>query len=264
MSKLTTKIARALPSNILKYIEPIYYKLDIVQSSIMWRVWGKKCSIYETPIIINNYNRLSYLKRLIESLTKRGYNNIIILDNQSTYPPLLQFYETTQYEVVHLKKNYGYRALWESGIYNKYKRGYYVYTDVDMELTEDCPDDFLLTFQKMLEKYNDCFKVGCALKIDDLPSCYDKKEEVIKHESQFWEKMLEKDVYDATIDTTFALYRPFTGTSGNFSRFNIRMGGKFQIRHLPWYIDTAHPTDEDLFYTNSLKKPTHWSILNKK
>lgn len=45
----------------------------------------------EVPIIINNFNRLTTLRLLIEALNKRGYDNIYIIDNASTYPPLRKF-----------------------------------------------------------------------------------------------------------------------------------------------------------------------------
>ena len=57
----------------------------------------------EIPIIINNFNRLSTLKELLTSLEQRGYNNIHILDNASTYPPLLAYYKTCPYEVIFLR-----------------------------------------------------------------------------------------------------------------------------------------------------------------
>ena len=36
---------------------------------------------FNIPIIINNYNRFTTLKKLVEDLQKRGYKKIIILDN---------------------------------------------------------------------------------------------------------------------------------------------------------------------------------------
>ena len=48
---------------------------------------SKISSAREIPIIINSFNRLTTLKRLISSLEQRGYTNIYILDNCSTYPP---------------------------------------------------------------------------------------------------------------------------------------------------------------------------------
>ena len=45
------------------------------------------------PIIINNYNRYSAFIKLVDWLSSAGFVNIIVLDNQSTYPPLLEYYK---------------------------------------------------------------------------------------------------------------------------------------------------------------------------
>ena len=66
------------------------------------------------PIIINNYNRLTSLKILISSLEKMGYKNLFIIDNASTYPPLLEYYNTCPYKVFRLNNNVGYLALWKT------------------------------------------------------------------------------------------------------------------------------------------------------
>ena len=68
----------------------------------------------EIPIIINNFNRLSSLLRLIDALTSCGYTRIYILDNASTYPPLLSYYESCPFEVIRLGRNLGFKALWKS------------------------------------------------------------------------------------------------------------------------------------------------------
>ena len=43
------------------------------------------------PILINSFNRLSCLRRLIMWLTRAGYRRIYVIDNDSSYPPLLAF-----------------------------------------------------------------------------------------------------------------------------------------------------------------------------
>ena len=69
---------------------------------------SNKKSIFDTPIIINNYNRLEYLKDLIAWLESAGMKKIYIIDNLSTYPPLLEFYKKIKYTVFKLDKNYVY------------------------------------------------------------------------------------------------------------------------------------------------------------
>lgn len=48
---------------------------------------------FSIPIIIVNYNQLVNLKNLVDSLIKRGFYNIVILDNNSSYPELLDYYK---------------------------------------------------------------------------------------------------------------------------------------------------------------------------
>lgn len=257
-------IISILPKPLLRFIEPQYYKFQLFYSRLRWSLSKKELDPYSIPIVINNYNRLEYLKRLISSLNKRGYMNIIILDNNSTYPPLLEYYDTVEnIRIIHLEHNYGYRAIWESGIVKKFWNTFYVYTDSDMEIDDNCPNNFLEYFLEVLDKYPQCHKVGFGLKIDDLPDYFHNKNNVIEHEKQFWDRLVGEGLYHAPIDTTFALYRPYTGTSTNSKKFNIRTGAPYLIRHLPWYIDSTDLSEEELFYTKSLQKPTHWSIQNK-
>lgn len=256
-------ILRNIPSKKLALIEPIYYNYQLIRSKLKWKIIGKELAPKDIPIIINNYNRLDYLKKLIESLQSRGYNNLHIIDNNSTYPPLLEFYKNIDVNVIYLGKNWGFRAIWESGVVKQFWNSYYVYTDPDLELPQNCPDDFMDYFLKILNRYPKCFKVGFGLKIDDLPNCFKNKEQVITHERKFWANEIEKGLYYAPIDTTFALYRPFTGTSTNSKKMNIRTGFPYVIKHLPWYIDSDNLSKEESYYVNSISTVTHWSIINK-
>lgn len=216
------------------------------------------------PIIINNFNQLTYLKKLIESLEKRGYKNIYIIDNASSYPPLLEYYDECKYTVFRLKENIGFKALWSTDIFDRFKHSYYVYTDPDVVPIDDCPADFIEYFYGILQKFKKTQKVGFSLKIDDLPDCFREKEKVVNWEQNFWKKEIDVNLYDAPIDTTFALYRPYAKGSANFVELNIRTGYPYQARHLPWYTDTANPTEEQKYYIEHCKKITHWTAKMKK
>ncbi|MGN6343309.1 MAG: glycosyltransferase [Candidatus Nitrosocosmicus sp.] len=214
------------------------------------------------PIIINSFNRLECLKKLIERLTAMGYSNIIILDNNSTYPPLLEYYATLTHKIIFLKKNYGHTALWESNIIKNFKHGYFVYTDPDILPVETCPDNFISYFLKLLLKYPAYKKVGFGLVITDLPENYPLKQKVIRWESQFWEKQIEKGVFIAQIDTTFALYSP-NFTSNIYTKefySSLRTGGKYLARHLTWYASPEVKTNEEIFYEQSANYSASWII----
>ena len=75
---------------------------------------------------------------------------IIILDNNSDYKPLLEYYQKTKYKVIYLRKNIGHKALWQSKLYNKYKWNYFIYTDPDVLPIQECPLDFVFHFKKIL------------------------------------------------------------------------------------------------------------------
>lgn len=211
------------------------------------------------PIIINNFNRLECLKKLVNALEGRGYLNIHILDNHSTYPPLLDWYAACPYEVIRLDRNIGYQAIWESGVYDRFKHSFYVYTDSDVVPDKDCPEDFMKQFMVVLRKYPRCLKVGFGLRIDDLPDCFAQKEAVIANEMRFWTEPLESGLYKAQIDTTFALYRPYCYGPANIHHLMIRTGKPYVARHLPWYSDSANLSEEERNYIQTARQSTHWT-----
>lgn len=217
----------------------------------------------EVPIVINNFNRVTTLKRLIHSLECRGYYNIYILDNNSTYPPLLAYYHECRYPVILLHKNMGHLAVWTSGLYKLFTNSYFAYTDSDVEIHPDCPDDFMDKFITLLKKYPKALKAGFSICIDDLPSCYKNQKEVQKWESQFWKREIEPNVFRAPIDTTFAVYKPyFKGEIIDFKQWYLRTGFPYSIKHLPWYVDSTHLTEEEQYYIDHLQTSTHWSEQN--
>ena len=63
------------------------------------------------PIYIISYNRLDYIVQTINWLEERGYNNINIIDNNSTYEPLLEYLENVKYKKYMMKKNWGHTVF---------------------------------------------------------------------------------------------------------------------------------------------------------
>ncbi|APG64704.1 hypothetical protein LPB136_04715 [Tenacibaculum todarodis] len=215
------------------------------------------------PIVIINFNQLENLKKLVSFLIKFEYNNIVIIDNLSTYPPLLEYYSEIENTVSVLKnkKNQGHRVFWNNKEYfNFYGKGYYVVTDPDVIPIEKCPQDFLSYFKKKLDSNKDITKVGFSLKIDDLPNHNSNKEKVINWEKKFWvDKDLEED-YIADIDTTFALYRPKqTFKFNNFYRA-IRTKTPFLARHMGWYLNNKNLTNEEIYYMKTASKSGSWRV----
>ncbi len=205
------------------------------------------------PVIINNRNRLTYLVSLLSWLDRVGMHRILILDNDSTYPPLLDYYRSCTRQVWYLGRNLGHRALWLSEVFFQFRDGYYVYTDPDVVPDNQCPSDAVGFFLDTLSEYPNAAKVGFGLRIDDIPECYADKSDVLLWEKRHWMSPVSDHLYEAQIDTTFALYRPWVRWG-----MCLRTGFPYLARHLPWYIDSSSLSEEEVFYRAKIKSGTSW------
>lgn len=215
----------------------------------------------EIPIFIISYNRLNYLKQLISRLEKDEYTNLIIIDNASTDKPLLEFLHSLSHKVHFLDKNYGHLVLWKSKLFDDIiNNNYYVVTDPDILPIDECPSDYVKHFYDIIQCHPEYTKVGFSLKIDDLPEIFRNKYDVIRWESFFYENRLSEDplMYEADIDTTFALYKP--GHPADFLKA-IRTGYPYTARHLAWYIDSRMlPTEDKIYFESAnLNSVSSWS-----
>lgn len=243
----------------MRIIYKIYFYL--ISIFIYLKGLGIKDSFlgYSTPIVINNYNRLEYLLMLISFLEKSGYTNIIILDNNSNLPSLVEYYKVCKHRVYRLDKNIGFKALEKCNLYDEIKDKYFVLTDSDVVPLDICPKKFIFYFYQILKKYPTVQKVGFSLKIDDIPEYYNKKNEVITWESNFYKNEIRKGLFLSPIDTTFALHRPFSKISTNGFYKHIRTDHPYIARHLPWYEDSSNLSPESLFYKNNATIGGHWT-----
>ena len=214
----------------------------------------------EIPIIINNRNRLEFLKKLINSLEIRGYKNIYILDNSSNFEPLLEFYKfDCNYPVIQLGSNLGHLALWKSNFFKRIKRNYYVYTDSDIEISNECPDDFLDIFRSSMIENSKVQKIGIYLKYDDLPDHYALKAKVKNWESMLYKRKYNQNYYISKVDTTFALYRPFYSGGAHEFHLSLRSSEPFSARHLPWYNNSNNLSLEERHYILNSHTSTFWT-----
>ncbi|SDF20702.1 glycosyltransferase [Desulfovibrio legallii] len=217
----------------------------------------------QVPIFIISFNRLVCLHRLINWLEENGLTNIIIVDNASTYPPLLEYLDSLPYRVVRLPENKGHLAVWQCGLFSDIlDHQYFVVTDPDVLPDEACPEDAILCFYNQLMAYPPITKCGFSLRLDDIPFEYPLREPVLEMEGRYWQSPLpDGSGFFAPIDTTFALYRP--GIKPDEPRWfkGIRLAPPYVARHLPWYELTAD--DESRFYTNCIKtQSSFWSAAD--
>ncbi len=221
-----------------------------------YHIIHKHHEVKRYPIIINNFNRLKYLQQQIEWLLKAGQTNLHIIDNASTYEPLLRYYKTVPATVYMLDRNVGHESFWRTHLHQRFGKYYHVYTDPDVLPDESTPTDFMYYFKSLLDKYPTIKKVGFGLRINDLPDYYPKKQEVINWESKMYEDEIEPGVYKSKIDTTFSLYRP--GTFLQCWENTLRTGDPYTLRHMPWYEDQSKLNEETKFYMQEATSASSW------
>lgn len=209
----------------------------------------------QIPVVIISFNRLAHLRQVIGWLEQAGMQRIVVMDNASTYPPLVDYLSTVSHEVIRLHRNSGPYAFWEAGIATRFWDDYFVLTDPDVVPSEECPHDVVGRMYQIIQRYRDVRKVGIGLRIDDLPEHFAQKQKVLEWESQFWRVEVQPGLYRAAVDTTLALYRPRT-LQGECEC--LRTGFPYVARHLPWYADSGNPTEEDLYYRSRVCPNGSW------
>jgi hypothetical protein len=101
------------------------------------------------PIVILNRDRLIPLQEQISALHSKGYFNITIIDNQSTYQPLLDWYKDSKLDVFYndVTENscHAFRdlVLMQHPKFIQITSGWYVFNDSDIIPVDSVPDDFI-------------------------------------------------------------------------------------------------------------------------
>lgn len=211
----------------------------------------------QIPVFIIVRDLLTPLQQLVAWLERAGSERIVLVDNESTYPPMVEYLSATPHTVIRCGWNMGQRAPWLSGaVFELAPDEPYVVTDPDIVPDDECPLDAIEHFLELLDAHPGIQRVGFGLRIDDLPDHYGPKHDVVAWETPFWQQEIEPGLFSAAIDTTFAVTR----VSRPASVPSIRTGPPYVARHLPWYDDTAHPSDEILYYREHGDRAlTHWT-----
>lgn len=239
------------------------------------------------PVIINNFNLLTYPKKMVRILLDwDGVGEIFIVDNNSTYRPLLDWYQLIKshkrVNVIRCNSNFGHTAPWAMELPKQLTRQfqcrYFVITDPDLDLS-GCPAD---TLTQMIDQYRtlpygsydyqaragDPFagakisyrmKIGLGIRIDDVPADALFYTEM---ETRYHEQPMHGDLVQlAPVDTTFALYDSVYGVRAGVG--GVRMVEPFEVRHLPYYF-TAETLKQDDEYRNYLATANYSSSTKQR
>ncbi len=150
------------------------------------------------PVIITNFNLYTWPKAMVKKLMRMpGVGPILIVDNDSTYGPTLEWYEQLKLEanevaVIRTGGNFGHLVAWQAQIPQQlFDMGYpdYIVTDPDLDLSA-LPDDTLLRMRELWydlpeksymyeQEEGDPFngvkfsvkdKIGLGIRTDDVPA----------------------------------------------------------------------------------------------
>lgn len=190
--------------------------------------------------LIINYNRVTLPVNLAFWAYTNGLEPIII-DNNSDYIPLLEYYaQRCPFQVLRMDQNYGAHVVWKQNVLQQLGiTGNYIVTDPDLDCS-NIPDDFLSVLEEGLRRYPQFDKCGFSLETKGATS-----QGTIEWESQFWKYPLDARYFNAAIDTTFALYK-----THEFSYKGIRANRPYTAIHVPWtYTHVKElPEDEQHYY----------------
>jgi hypothetical protein len=218
------------------------------------------------PIVILNRDRLYPLIEQVTVLKSYGYHNITIIDNRSTYQPLLDWYKQSDIDVFYndITENscHAFRDLVLCGHerFNKIISDWYVFNDSDIIPEKTAPDDFIEHMIAYAIKYGKT-KVGMSIRIDDIDRTYPLNEWVYSYESLYWtNEIIDGDVklYPHPIDTTFAVHAP--NILPTWSNDTLRVGNPYIVKHAPFYYDPDNlPLDEQYYLQHMNKQSSNWS-----
>lgn len=182
------------------------------------------------PVIINNRDIFTWAKNMVDCIGKfHSLSEIIIIDNASTYEPLLDWYSTNPCRVIKLKDNLGHYAPWNCGFLGDIDTGYVV-TDPDLGLDE-LPLDVLEFLQGNISGLD---KIGLGLDWQSVKQSSPYYHYLNNYEKQRWDSSrVDGLVYkDVAIDTTFAYYPK--GIKHYFIG-GASTGFPYIAKHMPWY-----------------------------
>jgi len=212
------------------------------------------------PVYVNVFNRISTTRTLCDQIARLDNAVPVIIDNASTWEPLLDWYASDcPYEVVRLRENLGQHAPWLSGVISQDSAEVYGVTDCDLDI-EGVPVDALARLSEPFSWQSARpVKSGLSLRIDDLPPW---QASVRQWESRWWRRVVPGGrFYFAAIDTTFALYRGDTLHATCMSVANVlcvRSAAPYTARHVPWYLDGENLDEENANYFATANDSNSW------
>jgi hypothetical protein len=206
----------------------------------------------KVSVVINNRNLLTWPREMVNRIEQ--YENlagIIIVDNQSSYPPLLEWYQTLSYPVIRLDRNVGHEAPFSQRVLDVISTEDFVVTDPDLGLL-DTPKDTLTHLRQLLLDNPTLGKVGLSLDWRTVPRQSPYYAHCQRYERSLWGlPRIGWHLRLAPVDTTLAVYNKKIAC--HYFVGGARTKPPYTARHYPWelvgvteeyryYLDRASPS----------------------
>lgn len=213
----------------------------------------------DIPVYVIAYNNPTFVANMVSQIDCYG-SKAIVVDNGSTFPPMLKLLETIRswrsrmgalHEVRNLSQNTGPRGAAFAPEIVSEMPAFAAITDADIAFNPHLPPNFLEVLAAVAE-WNPGRKVGFALNISSpsrfWPGLYGDGKTLVEFESMWWLKPIPDvtgnglELYDASIDTTFAVYNVRAMISQCNQRSchgfaGLRVAGIFTAEHQPWTVN---------------------------
>lgn len=226
------------------------------------------------PIIIPTHNNPTYVKNSVDFYHSIGHENILLIDNNSSYLPMIDYLHSISNEVsvVMQKINFGPRQFYDDRSIYALLPEYFILTDPDLRFSNKFPTNFVDILIELHNMFN-VFKIGSALNLDiKEPNVLDEQYSISGNpitirdiENNYYQNCIGSyegdNIWLAPIDTTFALYKK--GEKENSFMDSLRIDNRFLADHFGWFNPTPMTDDEYLFYTNNLNAVSSTEYLKK-
>ena len=206
-------------------------------------------------------DRVTYARQCAAALAAEGLE-VCVADHGSTWPAAVEWLAEMESAGTLVLRCGGGRhpqALWT---WEPFREAVgderYIVTDPDVVPSEDCPAGWPDRLGEALDSSGKP-KAGLGLRLDRIPAHYQRREQALEWEAQFWERPLDGGMFDAIVDTTLALYRPLHETS--FTVNAVRTGHPYVADHLAWYEDLENLSPEMRHYHEHAEPGISWWTL---
>jgi hypothetical protein len=201
-------------------------------------------SLPRVTVIINNRDLLEWPRRMVEQLERMpGVAEIVILDNGSSYRPLMRWYRSIPHRVEFLE-NLGHTAPWTSGVIDTIATDLYIVTDPDLDLSA-LPDDTVLHLAGLLERHPQLGKIGLSLVTEGVPPESPYHAHVNTRERAGQQRTTGPEgLIEMPVDTTFAIHD--RRVLREYRIGGMRTPAPYQARHEPWHV--VRPEGDFAYY----------------